>query len=298
MPKQDPENYHRKKDDAIRADFTALCGEVRAQLGERMVELTEKYVLPEADLLEAASIDEPTYDDSEIVRYLGEVGCPICRKNDELFLGEMSEPITGAGCRIKEQSCERMGGKTIGSFHTHPLGGNTPSLPDLECAISKKEEIMCIGGKIGDAPVVSCYTPKQPYRMRGMSLIEAQHYNPDVSDIPVAGELEFYRQSPPPNAEDVQEKIGDSDDVIRGILSAYNRIETDDEDMPELVAEFKDKLRNGEVPEEYWEWAGDMTDSDGTLDSIAVYAADDMRKVNELRKDRVGTFAERCEVKP
>jgi hypothetical protein len=142
MSKQESENYDYKHHDDIRAEFKTLCEEVRAQLGKRMVDLTQEYVPPEADLREAASVDEPMYEDSEIVRYLGEVGCPICRKNGELFLGEMSEPITGAGCRIKEQSCERMGGKTIGSFHTHPLGGNTPSLPDLECAISKKEEIV------------------------------------------------------------------------------------------------------------------------------------------------------------
>lgn len=288
--------YREKTSAEIQDEFSQLCTAVRKQVGDELLALTRRHVLDEEELSEALEGDEPLYDDSEIRRYLGEVGCPICRTGDRIFLGAKSEPETGAGCRIKEASCERMGGEYIGSFHTHPLGGNTPSVPDIECAISREEQIMCIGGNVGGDYKVSCYTPRAKTRRTGL------RYNPmmgryyaDESDIPAMGELEFYRESPPPIAEDVLDAIGHNEQEIRYLLARYHGVREDDPDMPEMVIQFLATLAEGEVPEEYY--AADR-ESDGEMDSIGVYSGDAIRTLEKRRRAVLTRDMHICEVKP
>lgn len=232
------------------------------------------------------------YDDFEIRRYLGEVGCPICRDGDRIFLGALTEPETGAGCRIREGSCRRMGGTYIGSFHTHPIGGNTPSLPDIECAIRSEEEIMCIGGNIGGDYRVACYSPRSKPRRIGL-MYNPRGYYPDMSDIRPSGEIEFYREVPPPTAEDIVDAIGRNEDEIRSIIASYHMIETDDPDMPEMIADFLATLAEGEIPEEY----SDVDiESEGEFDTLEIYLGDDLREIETRRRDILRRDLHMCEL--
>lgn len=286
--------YRAKDDFEIREEFLKLCATVREQVGAELRELTARHVLSEEELADAFEYNEPLYDDNEIIQYLGEVGCPICRKGDRIFLGALSEPLTGAGCRIKEASCERMGGEYIGSFHTHPIGGNTPSVPDIECAISKEEEIMCIGGNIGGDYKVSCYTPRTKARRVGLFYNPMLgRYYPDDSDIPVAGKLEFFRETPPPTAEDVLDAIGRDEDAIRHLISMYHGMGADDPEMPNMVSGFLATLAEGEVPDEYW--AADH-ETEGEMDSIEIHMGNGLRRIEERRKAFLLKDMHICEV--
>lgn len=274
--------YRNKGDTQIREEFDALCGLVRRQVGEELQRLTERYVLSDEEILEAVSDKEPMYDDFEIRRYLGEVGCPICRDGDRIFLGALTEPETGAGCRIREGSCQRMGGTYIGSFHTHPIGGNTPSVPDIECAIRSEEEIMCIGGNIGGEYQITCYTPRETARKRGLRYNPMiGRYYPGEDDIEATGELEFYREVPPPTSDDIFDAIGDNEPEIRGHIATYHGIDEDDPDMEEMVANFRKTLEEGDVPEEY---QADGWDTDGAIDTLEVYTGDALREIEKRRR--------------
>ena len=284
--------YNEKTDSEISDEFSKLCLEVRRQVGKELLELTKRHVKSEDALIEAISFDEPMYDDVDIIKYLGEFGCPICRKDDRVFLGTPSEPATGAGCRIREASCERMGGEYIGSFHTHPIGGNTPSVADIECGIRREEEIMCIGGTIGGDYRVACYSPRSKPRRIGL-MYNPRGYYPDMSDIRPSGEIEFYREVPPPTAEDIVDAIGRNEDEIRSIIASYHMIETDDPDMPEMVADFLATLAEGEIPEEY----SDVDiESEGEFDTLEIYLGDDLREIETRRRDILRRDLHMCEL--
>jgi len=274
--------YQNKRDGEIKEEFNALCDTIRRQVGDELRQLTERYVLSEEEMKEAISSDEPMYDDYEIRRYLGEVGCPICRDGDRIFLGALSHPETGAGCRIKEGSCQRMGGTYIGSFHTHPIGGNTPSVPDIECGIRREEEIMCIGGNVGDEYKVTCYTPRAIVRKRGLIYNPmAGRYYPQEDDIPATGEIEFFRETPPPTAEDILDAIGNNDEEIMGLITMYHGLDKDDPDVEELVEDFRNTLKDGEIPDEYWE---DYQDVEGEFDTLELYTGDSLREIEKRRR--------------
>lgn len=274
--------YQNKRDGEIKEEFNALCDAIRRQVGDELRQLTERYVLSEEEMKEAISSDEPMYDDYEIRRYLGEVGCPICRDGDRIFLGELSHPETGAGCRIKEGSCQRMGGTYIGSFHTHPIGGNTPSVADIECGIRQEEEIMCIGGNVGDEYKVTCYTPRAIVRKRGLIYNPmGGRYYPQEDDIPATGEIEFFRETPPPTAEDVLDAIGNNDEEIVRLITMYHGIDEDDPDVEELVEDFRNTLKDGKIPDEYWEGRQEV---EGEFDTLELYTGDSLREIEKRRR--------------
>ncbi|MFA6695035.1 MAG: hypothetical protein WCR85_00260 [Sphaerochaeta sp.] len=281
--------YRLKSNRDIESEFEENMAAVEAQVGAELRRLTKKYAIPAEDVIEVVEDGEPLYDQDEIASYLGEVGCPICQKGDKIFLGDISEPSAGAGCRLKEGSCEREGGKNIGSFHTHPVGGTTPSIADIECAISKGEEIMCIGGIVDGEYQISCYSPKSHVRKKGTlgcNVVNSRYY-PDLSDIPSVGMLEFFREVPPLNAEDILDDLKSMESMEKEIahrIADYHFIDIDDEDMPGLISEFKEALEMGDIPPEYWNGEEEI---EGEMDSLEVFAGKMLRRVEERKKEHL-----------
>lgn len=271
-------------------DFEELCEEVRNTLKERMLEITKKNVLGPEDyesLLEEEERDV-MYDPYDIENLLGEIGCPICRGKDGLFIGKCLAPGTGAGCNIDYASCERMGGERIGSFHTHPIGGTTPSVPDLECSMVRDEEIACIGGYDGEEYLVRCYRPRETARKYGLIYNPFVGYYQDKEEPD--GKIEFYREPPPPTPEDLLADL--SDKMIEPIVASY--FETlDQEEIDRRVQRFRRELEEGEIPVEYWEGFESM---EGYVDEIPFYSPEKLKKVEKSRLVKVSRDAMYCKL--
>lgn len=250
-----------------------LLGEMCEVTKKHTPNLEEVIITPE-DSEEEASYKEltETYDIQEL---LGEAGCPICEKDGNYFLGECETPPTGAGCRINYPYCESKGARAIGGFHTHPLGGTTPSLPDLECSVSQKEEVFCIGGRIGDKRKVTCYTPEQRVKEKGL------FYNPFVGyypkfDVPAEGKIVFWRETPPPLASELNVELSDED------LAEYFRTtfdETPEKEVQKSVKEARAGLERGEIFDEYWE----AYEPQGEMDEIDAHLPEDLKKLEEMK---------------
>lgn len=279
------EHYRMKPAARIEQEFSKTCGEIEDDLSQILYDLTRKNVITESKLVDQlCSSDEPIYDPFDIQDFLGEVGCPICRDKTtgKLFLGAVSEPLTGAGCRIQDKSCERMGGEYIGSFHTHPLGGNTPSEPDINCALEKDEEIMCIGGTINDKHTVTCYTPGPAARNSAISARLAWGYYPKPDEDP-ACEVEFYREVPPPTADDLLETLDPR--TVKEIITDVYRLPPEDPEVNSLASKFLETLAAGEIPDEYYEYEGGESIGEGEIDTFEIYSPDASERIDRERKE-------------
>jgi len=203
----------------------------------------------------------------DIKNLLGEIGYTICelQKSGKLVLTDNVEPETGAGCRLTTRECEKLGGKPVGSFHTHPVGGNTPSIADIECSL-KKELFFCIGGYDGDDHRVTCYTPWPRIRERGIMYnpLSNNPYYPRPS-VPPDGKINFWREEPAPTAQDLLED---------GVYKYWS-------DEPEEQEAFRKMLEEGEIPDEAWE----NYESAGENDSLDIYTPEKLKVVEAERKE-------------
>lgn len=291
----------------ILLEFQRLCKKVDSDIGKDMLALTEKNVLSYEDYKDVVITSEEEeenwekeiQDDWDVRHYLGEAGCPICQdKEGKLFLGDCSEPTTGAGCSIDIGACARRGGVKVGSFHTHPMGGNTPSVPDMECARSGGEKIFCIGGLIGHDRQISCYALNQRSQKHGII------YNPFTGSFykdreEPAGIIRFYREPPPPTASDL---LADLDEkMIRDIIEhTYHQwreefTEEEKKEVEDRVKEFRASLERGEIPDEYWEQYGE-DGIEGEMDELNVFTPDQIPAVEKDRKEFLKNFLFICEM--
>ena len=87
-------DYRDRPDAEIASNFEQLCDDVLTQIGDQLYALTEEHVPLDEEIKDAMSCDEPLYDDWDVVRYMGEVGCPICRRGDTIFVGDLTPPCT------------------------------------------------------------------------------------------------------------------------------------------------------------------------------------------------------------
>lgn len=273
--------------------FEELCRQVIEQLGEELYTLTKKNVIPEDQIIdELKDCDEPIYDPYDIEDLFGEVGCPICRRDGELFLGDISDPGVGGACRIDDTACSRHNGEYVGTFHTHPLGGNVPSVPDIMCALQGNEKIMCIGGTINNEPAVTCYGIKDRNQLRTRLSIPGLSYYPPVEDDP-ALVIEFYREEPGPTAGDLLENLSES--IVRDIVSFDTGIDPSDPEIDELVEEFYDTLREGEIPDSYLETITDQP-SEGELDEFELYPGETTARITQRQKEWIERDLHICEL--
>lgn len=248
---------------------------------DEMCEITKKHTpdLEEVIITPEDSEEEASYkelrDPYDVQELLGEAGCPICEKDGDYFLGECETPPTGAGCRINYPYCESKDAKAVGGFHTHPLGGTTPSVQDLECSISQEEEVFCIGGRIGDKLKVTCYTPEQRTKEKGL------WYNPFIGyypkfDVPEKGKIVFWRETPPPLASELNVEMSDEN------LAEYFRTaldKTPEKEVQERVKEARTCLKRGEIFDEFWEYY----EPEGEMDEIDAHLPEDLDKLEEMK---------------
>lgn len=274
-------DYRDRSDAEIASNFEQLCDDVLTQIGDQLYALTEEHVPLDEEIKDAMSCDEPLYDDWDVVRYMGEVGCPICRRGDTIFVGDLTPPCTGGGCNIRSESCARLGGEYVGSFHTHPVNGTTPSPADIETSIRDGEEIMCIGGNVGGKSQITCYTAKLLPRRRGIAVSIRGSYYPNFEDLVPDGQIKFYRETPPPTPGEVLEALLPNEDEIRHLIADSYHIGVDDEEMPELVEEFINTLKRGEMPDEYLEYYDYDQPSEGFEDTIDIYLGENSKKLEE-----------------
>lgn len=262
------------------AHYTNKREIVLDQLLDKMCDLTDEFAgnVEEVIIRPEDSEDEAHWKEIvdlwEIENLLGETGCPICEKEDgTLFLGKCETPHTGAGCRIDYGSCEKEGAKHIGSFHTHPIGGTTPSLPDMQCSLNQEEKVFCVGGKVGDKAKVTCYTPRGLTSEKGLWYNPFKGYYPEFPDTPPEGKIRFYREEPPPLPSEIQTMLTD-DDVLMHLWG-----EPSEEEKKEFIEYFRGKLAEGEYPQEYW----DVYETRGEMDEIEVYLPEQLEKVEEKK---------------
>lgn len=282
--------YEDKGDLEIISEFSKICDETRTQIKKEMMELVKKRVSSYEDYKDLIESEEPLMEYNDITDLLGETGCPICKKENKLFLGDCTEPNTGAGCNIDYGSCKRRGGEKIGSFHTHPLGGTTPSLQDMVCSGSQEEKISCIGGLKGKGFGITCYTLNERGRSFGILYNPfLGKYYPDTEKPD--GKIEFYRETPPPTASQLLEDLND-ETIGHIVINYFERDKISNREKLRRIERFKNALKRGEIPDEYWE----NYESEGEMDSLDVYSPKKLEKVEKERKAFLSRDTFLCEL--
>lgn len=234
-----------------------LFDQIFKELGPSFKELIEKNVKP-FELLNQESEDyygDPDY----VIELLREVGAPICEDdNGRLYLGSVSEPCVGAGCRISSK-CPI--GNKVGSFHTHPLVGVWPSYSDIMTSSQDKERFFCIGGRlVDDKPYAACYIPT------GRAFFADPFSSMYKFSEEPAETIRFWREEPEADAEHILELFSDAD--LDSEFGGYYDVEGDTPE--ERGAKIREIIeRNNELPSEYYE-AGVPSDGDwDELDSFS-----------------------------
>lgn len=267
----------------------SLYNNVKKQVGKEMCKITKDKVLTTAQFndvvitkhdTDTAAMDKTLTDYDDAKHYLGEIGCPICKKDDKIFLGKCLEPDVAAACNIQYRECEKVGAEIIGTFHTHPLGGNVPSESDITCFIGNKEPISCIGGKIGDEDRIACYQPNFMTEMRGFV-----HTRPFTGYYPKFGEkpdgvIKFWTEEPPPTPDDLLAELSDIE--IENIISIYDR-SIPQRELDRRVKEFKDELEEGSIPDDFW----DMYEIEGYQDEIPIYSLGQQKRRDKMLKNHL-----------
>jgi hypothetical protein len=257
-----------------------LFDQVFEELGPEFKKLIERKVQkydPTLDTGEDAD-DEPEemLDTWDIERFLGEVGVPICSDdNGRLHLDErVSEPCVGAGCRIAK-ACKV--GKKVGSFHTHPLVGVWPSPQDIMTSAQENETFFCIGGRLrDDKPYTACYIPKGPFYM------DPFHPLFQFSEEP-EGHIRFWRESPPPEPEDLLEIMSDGD-LGREYSDEYNVEGDTDEERGAKIRTLIEE--SGEMPDGYFE----NYESEGEMDTLDLFTPEQGERLMDEAFRRLAMF--------
>jgi hypothetical protein len=260
-----------------------LFDQVFSELGPEFKKLIERKVQKYDPALSTGEDEdeepEEMLDAYDIEKYLGEVGVPICAgEGGKLHLDErVSEPCVGAGCRIGK-SCKV--GHKVGSFHTHPLVGVWPSFNDINTSESEREIIFCIGGRlVDDKPYVACYIPT------GRSFVNS-YFSLDpiysFSEEP-EGHVRFYRESPPPDVEDLLMEMSNED-----LASEYSdQYEVEGETEEEIGAKIRTLIEeSGEMPEGFW----DFYENEGEMDTLDIYSPEQGERLMEEAFARLAMF--------
>lgn len=242
-------------------------------LEDRMCKQIERHCIPVSkveDLIITEDMDwearaEREMDPFDAENMLAEHGCTICRLVAPDFrLTDCDTGYTAAGCTIDFLECVRLGGKRVGTFHTHPIGLPIPSHPDIKCSFEWKTSFDFVGGLVGGREVIVCYIPKDISEMKYEHL-EAMHVLRNGVPIPnfppgePLGVIRFFREDPGPMASELLE---DFDSIFPP--------EYYDEDQ---IKEFREELEGGDIPTEFWE----SYESSGEWDELKVYS-DEMQR--------------------
>jgi len=177
--------------------------------------------------------------------YLAEHGCTICRVGPGNFrLTDCDTGHTAAGCNIDFLECNRLGGKRVGTFHTHPVGLPIPSHPDILCSFNWKTSYDFVGGLVGGRRVIVCYMPRPTSEIKygqleGMCVFQNRVPIQNFPDGEPLGVLRFWREDPGPMASE----------LIEDFDLHFPPEDFDEEER----TEYKDDLELGIIPDVYWE---------------------------------------------
>jgi proteasome lid subunit RPN8/RPN11 len=222
-------------------------------------------VLITPDMSDAEAEELVLYDQYDAENYLAEHGCTICRMGQGKFqLTDCETGHTAAGCNIDFLECVNAGGKRIGTFHTHPVGLPIPSHPDIKCCFNWKTSYDFVGGLVGGRRVIVCYMPRPTSEMKyehleAMCVFQSRVPIPNFPDGEPIGHIRFWREDPGPMASELLEDF-----------EAHFPLDYYDE---ETRHEFKEDLKMGIIPDEYW----DGYESEGTEDELAIFSDEDQR---------------------
>lgn len=241
---------------------------------ERMCRQIEKHCTPiekladviiTPDMEEDDDVYDMVLDPFDAECYLAEHGCTICRVGPADFrMTDCDTGHTAAGCVIDFLECNRIGGKRIGTFHTHPVGLPIPSHPDIRCSFNWKTSYDFIGGLIGGRKVIVCYVPRPTSEMRyghleAMSMYGSRVPIPNFPSGEPLGVIRFYREDPGPLASEVLE------DFDTHFPPDYYDEET--------RHEFREDLELGIIPDDYWE----CYDTEGEEDELKIFSNEEQR---------------------
>lgn len=220
---------------------------------EQMCLRIDKHCQPNSKILDV--LIKPDMDDDEAQDrmldpydaecYLAEHGCTICRAGPgDFMMTDCETGHTAAGCKIDFLECVGLGGKRVGTFHTHPVGLPLPSHPDIMCSFNWKTSYDFVGGLVGGRKVIVCYTPRPTSEMKyghlqGMCIFRDRVPIPNFPSGEPIGVIRFYREDPGPMASELLE---DFDNIFPS--DCY------DEDQRH---EFREDIKIGIIPDEFWE---------------------------------------------
>lgn len=222
---------------------------------------------------------------------LEEVGCSVCHlPNGHIKLVACTESGTNAGCNISFMQCQQMGGKHIGTFHTHPIGTPLPSIPDLNCTHDKHEPVFAIGGRIGGDVVIRVFVIesfsalKHHLDMEGTRSMSrlfggGPSHNPDR-----IGYIRFWREDPGPTPEEAIEIIetteGDDPESF-----------WEDHDGMELRKAIVDELNTGTFPSEWFEMF-EQDGREGEWDALDVLPPDIEEEQDAVELEKLKAFCQ------
>jgi proteasome lid subunit RPN8/RPN11 len=265
--------------------------QITGKLKEQLCKMTRNGVVSEEEieniLIKDGDGDEnkaekELTDDSDIQRFLAESGCKICEDEEgKLSLSDCKTSEVGAGLNIDNGSCARDGGKPVGSFHTHPMGGTSPSVQDMEASLRDKERFFCIGGAVGKKTQITCYWPTIHAQENGLVYNMSNGYYPKTGEQP-KGKIKFWRENPPPTPTELLAALGDKEikDIMERRWGVTQKDDRTQAQIDEDIRAFKAKLEKGVIPDEYWEGY----ESDGTWDELKVYASEQLKQVDAAKK--------------
>lgn len=242
---------------------------------ERMCREIDKHCKPVSELMDVLitpdmeddeDIYERVLDSFDAECYLAEHGCTICRVGSGDFrMTDCDTGHTAAGCNIDFLECVNAGGKRVGTFHTHPVGLPIPSHPDIMCSFNWKTNYDFVGGMVGERRVIVCFIPRptselQYGHLTAISMCRDMTPIPNFPQGTPIGIIRFWREDPGPMASELLEDFD----------SIFSR-EYYDEDTRH---EFKEDLKLGIIPDEYW----DGYESEGMEDELQIFSEEDERE--------------------
>lgn len=103
-------------------------------------------------------------------KWFAEYGCTICDLGPQGYkLTDCIKGTTGSGVRIDIKDCyDKERGRRIGTFHTHPYGGASPSVGDIMSAFIEPESsaINFVGGVVGGRKVIMGFAARPDSMMK------------------------------------------------------------------------------------------------------------------------------------
>lgn len=130
-----------------------------------------------------------------------------------------TDVCTGGSCRLEIKSCKDK--KTIGSFHTHPIGDpaedniyyNTVSAADIRHSLYHNEEFLCLGLIQNEKPTVKCYLPYY-----GVKKDTALNFLKSTSDY----EKKSHEYNPTGRYDEIQKLSHEKSAELDNLFTKYN----------------------------------------------------------------------------